>query len=231
MMSSPPRPQTMSLPAPARMMSGPGEPTITSSPAVPMITPLRPLRPRWPRISSATASAWSREISEGRHVPLFHDWDRTPTAAEAGRWQLLAAGRRAILDHGLDGFTVDDVVRLAGLAKGSFYTYFSSRERFLEALRYALAEDIGAATRAAAGPWAGLLGRASCARRETGWSRTSHCGRCSARPTCPIRNARRGSRWWICWSTSWAPAPRPPSSACPWTRETESSRPRRWSWT
>jgi AcrR family transcriptional regulator len=80
---------------------------------------------------------------------------------------LLAAGRRAILDQGLDAMTVDDVVRLAGLAKGSFYTYFSSRERFLGELRYALAEDIAAATRQAAiGSWTGLFRRVMSAARD-----------------------------------------------------------------
>jgi AcrR family transcriptional regulator len=99
------------------------------------------------------------------HVP--HDWDRTPTAAEARQWQLLAAGRKAILEHGLDALTVDDVVNIAGLAKGSFYTYFQSREIFLDALRLALAEDIGEdAHRAAAGSWTGLFGRMMRAARD-----------------------------------------------------------------
>lgn len=96
-----------------------------------------------------------------------HDWDRTQTAAEARRWQLLAAGRKAILEHGLDDFTVDDVVRMAGLAKGSFYTYYRTRDEFLDALRLALAEDIGEAVhQAAAGPWAGLFGRMMRAARD-----------------------------------------------------------------
>jgi AcrR family transcriptional regulator len=97
----------------------------------------------------------------------IHDWERTPTAAEARQWQLLAAGRKAILERGIDAFTVDDVVSVAGLAKGSFYTYFQSREVFLDRLRLALAEDIGeAALQAAAGPWAGLFGRMMRAARD-----------------------------------------------------------------
>jgi AcrR family transcriptional regulator len=100
-------------------------------------------------------------------VSLFHNWEQTPTAAEARRWQLIAAGRRAVLDHGLDAFTVEDVVRLAGLAKGSFYTYFSSRDRFLDELRYALAQDIAAAARqAATGPWPGIFRRMMAAARD-----------------------------------------------------------------
>jgi AcrR family transcriptional regulator len=90
----------------------------------------------------------------------LHDWDRAPTAAEARRWQLLTAGRRAIMERGLDALTVEDVVKRAGLAKGSFYTYFESRDLFLDALRYALSEDVGETThQAAAGPWVGLFGR------------------------------------------------------------------------
>jgi AcrR family transcriptional regulator len=98
---------------------------------------------------------------------VVHDWDRAPTAAEARRWQLLTAGRRVILERGLEALTVDDVVGAAGVAKGSFYSYFQSRDAFLDALRLALAEDIGEAARqAAAGPWAGLLGRMMRAARD-----------------------------------------------------------------
>jgi AcrR family transcriptional regulator len=96
-----------------------------------------------------------------------HNWDRTPTAAEARQWQLLAAGRKAIIENGLESFTIDDVVAFAGLAKGSFYTYFQSREVFLDRLRLALAEDIGeAAHLAAAGPWKGLFGRMMRSARD-----------------------------------------------------------------
>jgi AcrR family transcriptional regulator len=98
---------------------------------------------------------------------VVHDWDRAPTAAEARRWQLLTAGRRVILERGLDALTVDDVTGAAGVAKGSFYSYFQSRDAFLDALRLALAEDIGEAARqAAAGPWAGLFARMMRAARD-----------------------------------------------------------------
>jgi AcrR family transcriptional regulator len=105
----------------------------------------------------------------GRRTTLapIHDWDRTPTAAEARQWQLLAAGRKAILERGFDSLTVDDVVAIAGIAKGSFYTYFSSREAFLDRLRVALAEDIGEAVhQASVGPWVGLFGRMMRAARD-----------------------------------------------------------------
>lgn len=91
---------------------------------------------------------------------MAHNWDQPPTPAEARRWQLLAAGRQAVIDNGIAGLTVEEVVKRAGLAKGSFYTYFESRNAFLGALRYALSEDIGeAGTEAAAGSWEGLFGR------------------------------------------------------------------------
>lgn len=79
----------------------------------------------------------------------------------------MTAGRTAIIERGLEAFTIDDVVRIAGLSKGAFYYYYPTREAFMDALRLALAEDLGeVAHAAAAGPWNGLFGRMMQAARD-----------------------------------------------------------------
>jgi AcrR family transcriptional regulator len=86
------------------------------------------------------------------------DWDHPPELADVRRWQLLAAGRRVIQRKRPDTFTVEDVTRQAKVAKGTFYTYFHSRDEFLDDLRTALAADVVVAVRAAAeGPWDGIF--------------------------------------------------------------------------
>ncbi|MCE9598679.1 MAG: TetR/AcrR family transcriptional regulator [Spirochaetia bacterium] len=44
---------------------------------------------------------------------------------------LLAAGIKLFEKHGIAGASVDDIVREAGVAKGSFYTHFADRSEFL----------------------------------------------------------------------------------------------------
>ena len=44
---------------------------------------------------------------------------------------LIAAGRRAINRMGVRHLVVDDVAREAGISKGSFYSFYASREEFI----------------------------------------------------------------------------------------------------
>lgn len=45
--------------------------------------------------------------------------------------KLLDKGRDIILLHGIKKVSVDDITKAAGMAKGSFYQYFGSKEKFL----------------------------------------------------------------------------------------------------
>lgn len=72
---------------------------------------------------------------------------------------LLEAAERLFLEHGLENVSIDDITREAGVAKGSFYRYFSSKHDLSRSLFAALEERVlGAFARAerklrdAAGP-------------------------------------------------------------------------------
>jgi len=72
---------------------------------------------------------------------------------------LLKAAEQLFLERGLENVSIDDITREAGVAKGSFYRYFSSKEDVSRSLFAALAERVlGAFARAerklrdAAGP-------------------------------------------------------------------------------
>ncbi len=64
---------------------------------------------------------------------------------ERTRAALIAAGRRLFSQRPIDAVTVDDLVRAAGVGKGSFYNHFSDRE----ALARAISGEIRAAVEAA----------------------------------------------------------------------------------
>jgi AcrR family transcriptional regulator len=55
------------------------------------------------------------------------------TEAERARIssRLIAAGKRLINSAGIRTLVVDDVARAAGISKGSFYSFFTSREDFI----------------------------------------------------------------------------------------------------
>jgi len=56
----------------------------------------------------------------------FHDEER-----KSIRSRLIAAGKRLINRAGAKGLTVDEAAREAGISKGSFYSFFPSREDFI----------------------------------------------------------------------------------------------------
>lgn len=64
--------------------------------------------------------------------------DDTPVAGSAldtaKRQQLMEGARRAFLEHGFDGASVGDIVRAAGISKGTLYAYYPSKEKLFEAL-------------------------------------------------------------------------------------------------
>lgn len=54
--------------------------------------------------------------------------------AERTRAALVAAGRRLFCERPIDAVTVDDIVRAAGVGKGSFYNHFTDRGGLVEAI-------------------------------------------------------------------------------------------------
>jgi len=52
--------------------------------------------------------------------------------------KLLEKGKAAVVSHGIRKVSVDDIAKAAGMAKGTFYQHFESKEKYL----YALIEKI-----------------------------------------------------------------------------------------
>ncbi|MEO6608187.1 MAG: TetR/AcrR family transcriptional regulator [Aestuariivirga sp.] len=50
------------------------------------------------------------------------------------RMQILDGARRCFLAQGFDGSSMNDIVKAAGVSKGTVYAYFPSKERLFEAL-------------------------------------------------------------------------------------------------
>lgn len=53
---------------------------------------------------------------------------------ESQRQHLLEKGKELMLKYGIKKTTVDDIVNASGIAKGTFYLYFSSKEEFFNRL-------------------------------------------------------------------------------------------------
>jgi AcrR family transcriptional regulator len=58
------------------------------------------------------------------------------------RLVLLSAGMAAMADQGIAATSIDDVIRQAGVARGSFYKYFGSVEELAAAIGLALVEEV-----------------------------------------------------------------------------------------
>ena len=73
-------------------------------------------------------------------MPETHRLDHEPNldAAHccdtAKRKQILEGARRIFLQDGFDGASIGDIVRAAGVSKGTVYAYFPSKEKLFEAL-------------------------------------------------------------------------------------------------
>jgi len=66
-------------------------------------------------------------------------WVRRPAER---RTELLDAAERLFSERGLDATTVADIAKAAGVAKGSFYGYFASRDELIDALNARLGDDL-----------------------------------------------------------------------------------------
>jgi len=74
--------------------------------------------------------------------PIDH---RTRVAAERRartRDQLLLAGYRLVAEHGADGFSIDDVVVAADVARGTFYKYFATPAELVRDVAVALSNEL-----------------------------------------------------------------------------------------
>jgi AcrR family transcriptional regulator len=58
----------------------------------------------------------------------------TPIFDTAKRQQLMGGARRVFLEHGFNGASVGDIVRAAGVSKGTLYAYFPSKEKLFESM-------------------------------------------------------------------------------------------------
>jgi AcrR family transcriptional regulator len=72
---------------------------------------------------------------------------RLAKAPDERREDLLAAARRVFAERGVAGATVSDITEAAGVAKGTLYLYFHSKEALLGALKQAFVDElVGRAT-------------------------------------------------------------------------------------
>ncbi len=76
--------------------------------------------------NSATRTSPTAQVGEGLPTPAKHR-RRTNT-----REALLVAARTLLAGRATEGFTVDDIVQSAGVAKGSFYNHFSDKEELTD---------------------------------------------------------------------------------------------------
>lgn len=58
------------------------------------------------------------------------------------REHLLLAGFRLAADRGLDGFTIDDVVSMAEVARGTFYKYFNTTAELVREVAIELSQEV-----------------------------------------------------------------------------------------
>jgi AcrR family transcriptional regulator len=70
--------------------------------------------------------------------------------AEQRRAELLAAGQALFLAKGIAGTSLDDITQRAGVSKGLFYLYFSSKEDLVLALRAQFSGELAERMRTAA---------------------------------------------------------------------------------
>ena len=78
------------------------------------------------------------EISTTDAAVSQHLLDTMPGCASAcdtaKRQQIMEGARRVFLHDGFDGASIGDIVRAAGVSKGTLYAYFPSKEKLFEAL-------------------------------------------------------------------------------------------------
>jgi len=78
------------------------------------------------------------EISNTDAAVSHHRLDTIPGCASTcyttKRQQIMDGARRVFLHDGFDGASIGDIVRAAGVSKGTLYAYFHSKEKLFEAL-------------------------------------------------------------------------------------------------
>ena len=67
---------------------------------------------------------------------------RSRVSPEERRTQLIETARRLFETHGVQATSVSDIVKAAGVAQGTFYWYFKSKDEALEAVVQAYTDDI-----------------------------------------------------------------------------------------
>jgi AcrR family transcriptional regulator len=67
---------------------------------------------------------------------------RVAKPADERREDLLEAARRVFAEKGLPNATISDVTEAAGVAKGTFYLHFDSKEALLGALKQRFVDDL-----------------------------------------------------------------------------------------
>lgn len=66
----------------------------------------------------------------------------TPDEKARNKQMLLDKGRALVYQYGIKKVSVDDVVASAGIAKGSFYHYFSSKDDFIYEIIYQIHREL-----------------------------------------------------------------------------------------
>jgi AcrR family transcriptional regulator len=74
-------------------------------------------------------------------VPIYSARQRTRKTPEERRRDILDAAGRVLAKKGIVGTTVEDVTAAAGVAKGTFYLYFQSKDQVVAALRDRFVEE------------------------------------------------------------------------------------------
>jgi AcrR family transcriptional regulator len=80
-------------------------------------------------------------------APVLDRSQRAEIAKAARREEILAAARRVFADRGFRGTTIADIAEEAGIALGTIYLYFPSKEAVFAALNQQMAELFSTAVR------------------------------------------------------------------------------------
>ena len=93
---------------------------------------MTPARSRLSAASGLSRLSRLRDATEPR-------WQRRPGSR---RGELLAAAQELFIARGIDATTVGDIADAAGVAKGSFYRYFSSKDQVIAALKERFVDEL-----------------------------------------------------------------------------------------
>lgn len=101
--------------------------------------------------SGSTATSAPHAASAPHPAPAPHATPaRTRLSAEARRAQILDIARELFVTRGYHHTSTDDILTRAGIAKGTLYHHFASKEEILHALVLCTCDDLAARAEAAA---------------------------------------------------------------------------------